>query len=153
MADVEILLDAVKILRPKLVELGTFDAWIQINRGLISDAIQTLNYIVSVCGHFTYAKAVLAYCLFLQKDAGWHALAAEVLARNEPAVAVRLIQVMQDFDDFHHDRLSTEKRAALDNEVKGYADGREKQVSANDASQQPGELDWDAQSEQHPLRA
>lgn len=128
--DIELLVEAVRVLRPQLVELETFDAMIQANRGFLDDAIKTLKHVVEVRNHFIYGKGLLAYYLFQRGDASWRALATEVLEHNQPEVVMKLMHAIERQDAFHSGSLSAEQLIELNHLYSANA-------SANDAPQSP----------------
>ncbi len=111
MEDMESLYQALCILRPAQIELETFDGLIKMKRGLIEEAIASLRQVTEK-RDFPHAKAILAYCLFLQEEASWHGLADEVLDKNKSEGIAKLIQTIKKFDEFKKGAMSDEELAA-----------------------------------------
>lgn len=94
--DAEAALACVRMLRPRLVELDTFDAWIAMKRGFWIDAMRHLRNIDASTSNWALGKALLAFCQFATRDPTWQASANEVLEDNNNAEAVGLMRLLID---------------------------------------------------------
>jgi type III secretion protein HrpB1 len=100
--DAEIVLACVRGLRPSLVELDTFDAWLAIKRGFWQDAIRTLRNVDSKTSNWALGRALLAFCQFAQGDEEWKFNANEVITNSESKEAIGLVKLLmgEGGDDF-----------------------------------------------------
>ncbi len=110
--DMESLYEALRIWRPQNIELETFDGLIKMKRGLYEEAIASLRQVLEK-RDFTYAKAMLAYCLFMKGDALWHGLADEVLAKDQSDETLQLIQAIRHYDELKKGNLSEADLASI----------------------------------------
>ncbi len=117
--DMESLYAVLHILRPQNIELETFDGLIKMKRGLYEEAIASLRQVLEK-RDFTYAKAMLAYCLFMKGDALWHGLADEVLAKDQSEETVQLIQAIKHYDELKKGNLSEEDLVSVLSSKNGY---------------------------------
>ncbi|WP_353127083.1 HrpB1 family type III secretion system apparatus protein [Dickeya chrysanthemi] len=70
-----VVLAAVRVLRPELKALDTFDAWIAIKRGSYLEGARLLRDLEADAGSKPLCKALYACCLFAVGDASWHGIA------------------------------------------------------------------------------
>ncbi len=92
--DAEAVLACVRGLRPRLVELDTFDAWIALKRGHFADAIRILRTVEANAPQFALAKSLLAFCLFATGDAAWITSANDVMESSDHPDAIGLVQLL-----------------------------------------------------------
>jgi len=92
--DAEIVLAAVRILRPQMAELDTFDAWIAMKRGFWADAIRLLNNLDSSTSNWSLGKALLAFCQYATGDSSWTISANQVLENGKNAEAIGLVKLL-----------------------------------------------------------
>ena len=103
LADVQLLVDALHVLRPNMTTLALFDATLDLMHGRWREATQKLYQSIGEAGDdFRYGKAFLAFCLSQQGDAAWRPIAQEVLSGgvdDEPARLVLAIDAYVSFRD------------------------------------------------------
>jgi type III secretion protein HrpB1 len=92
--DAEAVLACVRVLRPKLVELDTFEAWISIKRGHWHDAVRTLRSIDSSSPNWALGQALLAFCQFALGDNEWTLNANEVINTSTNREALGLVRLL-----------------------------------------------------------
>jgi len=93
--DAEAVLGIVRLLRPSMSELDTFEAWIAMKRGFWSDAIRLLRNLDATAKNWTLGKALMAFCQYATGDAEWSISANEVLQGNQSsAEAVGLVKLL-----------------------------------------------------------
>ncbi|MDR7149961.1 type III secretion protein HrpB1 [Hydrogenophaga palleronii] len=92
--DAEAVLAGVRVLRPRLAELDTFEAWIAIKRGHWQDAIRTLHKLDASTQSWSLGKALMAFCQFAVGDAAWSISANEVLEGESTAEARGLVRLL-----------------------------------------------------------
>lgn len=97
--DIEMVLDALRVLRPKMAELETVDAVLHMQRGNWDDAIQVFNQVIADAPQFAYAKALLAFCLSAKGDSNWRRSAAEAMEDNPDRNTRRLVRALEARDD------------------------------------------------------
>lgn len=98
LTDIEVVIDALHILRPRVLELSIFDALLHVVRGQWQEATQTLYEAVTMREDFYYGKAMLAFCLCQQSDPAWRPIAQEVL--NNAASSPDAIRFVRAFDEY-----------------------------------------------------
>lgn len=96
--DAETLLAGVRVLRPRLAELDTFEAWIAIKRGHWQDAIRTLHKLDATAQNWSLGKALMAFCQFAVGDSGWAVSANEVLEGEATQEARGLVKLLMGKD-------------------------------------------------------
>ena len=96
--DAETLLASVRVLRPRLAELDTFEAWIAIKRGHWHDAIRTLHKLDATAHNWSLGKALMAFCQFAVGDAGWSVSANDVLEGESTREARGLVKLLMGKD-------------------------------------------------------
>lgn len=100
-ADIELVLDALRAFRPKVAEIETLAGVLHIVNGRWDDASRTLRDVIDAAPSFAYAKAIYAYCLASQRDAGWRQWADQALegdAGPETRALIRALGVRADLD-------------------------------------------------------
>ncbi|HEX7645216.1 MAG TPA: HrpB1 family type III secretion system apparatus protein [Burkholderiaceae bacterium] len=91
------LLAALRILRPNFGELDIFDAWLLIKRKKHMQAAHILRGMVSgeqTTKNMSICTALLSLCLHHSGDPTWEVSANEVLARDDDAEAVGLVNML-----------------------------------------------------------
>jgi type III secretion protein HrpB1 len=94
--DAELVLVALRALRPRLQELDVFEAWIAMRRSYWRDAVRILRALEASGSIFTLAKALLAFCQFAMGDANWRGTADEVVDAGDSAEATDLMRLLID---------------------------------------------------------
>ena len=94
MTEAEAVLAAIRVLRPGLAVLDTFDAWLALKRGRFSDAAILLRNLDFDQAVPAIGKALRACCLFAVGDADWRVSANEVLAEDADPDAVALVRLL-----------------------------------------------------------
>jgi type III secretion protein HrpB1 len=97
--DIELVLDALRVLRPKMAELETVDAVLHMQRGNWDDAIQVFYRVIADAPRFAYAKALLAFCLSAKGDPNWKRSAGEAMEENPDRNTRRLVRALEARDD------------------------------------------------------
>ena len=99
--DIELVLDALRAYRPKVAEIDTLYGVLHIVNGRWEDASRTLRDVIDAAPSFGYAKAMYAYCLSSQNDAGWRQWADQALEGNaapETRALIRALGVRADLE-------------------------------------------------------
>jgi type III secretion protein HrpB1 len=99
--DIELVLDALRAFRPKVAEIETRAGVLHIVNGRWEEASRTLRDVIDAVPSFAYAKAMYAYCLAAQNDAGWRQWADQALegdAGPETRALVRALGVRADLE-------------------------------------------------------
>lgn len=109
--DIEMVLDALRVLRPKVMELDTFAALLQMQRGHWDEAIHIFSRIVAGSPNFAYAKALLAFCLSFKGDPNWRQTAAEAMQENPDRQTRLLVRALAARDDLR-EALQAHKNGA-----------------------------------------
>lgn len=97
--DVELLLDALRVLRPKVAEIDTLDGILHMVRGHWDDAIHVLRQVGENAPRFGYAKALLAFSLSAKGDPDWKQCATEALATNPTRDTEALVRALNARED------------------------------------------------------
>jgi len=93
--DAEAVLGSIRLLRPSMNELDTFEAWIAMKRGFWADAIRLLRNLDASASNWTLGKALMAFCQYATGDAEWSISANEVLhGTHSNAEAVGLVKLL-----------------------------------------------------------
>jgi type III secretion protein HrpB1 len=92
--DAETALDALRIIRPDLVEADVFEAMIGIRRGRCMEAIRVLSRIEAARPQWSMGRALLAFCQYSTGQAGWLMNAREALKGDPDAATVRLVKLL-----------------------------------------------------------
>jgi type III secretion protein HrpB1 len=92
--DAEAVVLALRVLRPKMLELDTFDAWIAIKRGYWPEAVRILRNIDAQANNWHLGKALLAFCQFAMGDSAWTIPANEVMDTGQSPEAVGLVKLL-----------------------------------------------------------
>ncbi|BBJ97224.1 HrpB1 family type III secretion system apparatus protein [Xanthomonas campestris] len=88
------VLAAVRVLRPELKALDTFDAWIAIKRGSYLEGARLLRELEADAGSEPLCKALYACCLFAVGDPSWHGIAEGLIEEGADADAVGLVKAL-----------------------------------------------------------
>ncbi|CAM2195145.1 HrpB1 family type III secretion system apparatus protein [Paraburkholderia sp. A1RI_3L] len=97
--DIELVLDALRVLRPKVAEIDTFEGIIHMTRGHWDDAVRVFSRVVENAPHFAYAKALLAFCLSVKGDPNWRQSAAEAVQANPSRDTQQLVRALEARED------------------------------------------------------
>ncbi|RZF23585.1 HrpB1 family type III secretion system apparatus protein [Paraburkholderia sp. UYCP14C] len=93
--DIEMTLDALRLLRPRIAEIDTMEAVFYMQRGHWDRAIHVCSRVIDSAPHVSYAKALLAFCLSVKGDAGWRHCASEALAQNPDRDTRQLVRALE----------------------------------------------------------
>lgn len=100
--EVEQVIDALKILRPNVVEIDMFDAILMMVSGRWQEASQILLRVVEMRPKVGYVKGLLAFSLLSMGDLSWRHIANEALAddpgNKQTAALVRALEVKDSVD-------------------------------------------------------
>lgn len=99
--DIEMVLDVLRTLRPKVAELETFSALLKMQRGQWDEAIHIFSRVAANVPHFTYAKALLAFCLSFKGDPNWRQTASEAMQESPNRETRQLVRALAARDDLH----------------------------------------------------
>lgn len=97
--DIAQVIDALRVLRPKLRELETFESILYMGRGQWDDAIRVLSGLIEQVPGFLYAKGLMAFCLSSKGDPAWRQVASEVMQGKCNPETRRLIRALEARDD------------------------------------------------------
>lgn len=97
--DIELTLDAVRLLRPQMAEIDTMEAVLYMQRGHWDDAIRVFSRVVEEAPQFSYAKSLLAFCLSVKGDPSWRQWAGAALAQNPDRDTRQLVRALEARDD------------------------------------------------------
>jgi type III secretion protein HrpB1 len=93
--DAERVLACLRALRPRMLELDTFEAWIALKRGYWTDAVRLLNNIADSGSRASgLAKALLAFCQCATGDARWVSMAQQVIDAGDSQEAIGLVRLL-----------------------------------------------------------
>ncbi|MDP9650486.1 HrpB1 family type III secretion system apparatus protein [Paraburkholderia caledonica] len=93
--DIELVLDALRALRPKVSEIESLQGVLYIVHGRWDDAVQVLRDVIHAAPSFSYAKAMFAYCLASKGDPNWRQWADEALAGDTTPETRSLIRALE----------------------------------------------------------
>ncbi|MCR4468326.1 HrpB1 family type III secretion system apparatus protein [Burkholderia sp. SCN-KJ] len=99
--DVELLLDALRVLRPKVAEIGMLDGLLHIVHGRWDDAAHALRAVIDMVPDFAYAKALMAYCLASKGDPGWRRWASDAVESAPNGETLALVRALEAREDLH----------------------------------------------------
>ncbi|MGI4983969.1 MAG: HrpB1 family type III secretion system apparatus protein, partial [Janthinobacterium lividum] len=100
--DVELVVDALRVLRPAVTEISMLDGVLHLVHGRWDEASHTLRELLASAPGFSYARALLAYCQFYKGDEAWRQTAAEALEIAPTAETRALVQALQARDDLRN---------------------------------------------------
>jgi type III secretion protein HrpB1 len=99
--DIEMVLDALKILRPKVAELETFAGLLLMRRGQWDEAIHLFSGLVARSPNYAYGKALLAFCLSFKGDPNWRQAATEAMRETPDRTTRALVRALAARDDLN----------------------------------------------------
>ncbi|SDH29339.1 HrpB1 family type III secretion system apparatus protein [Paraburkholderia phenazinium] len=97
--DIELVLDALRVLRPRVTEIDTLDGILHMVRGHWDDAIHVLRQVGENAPRFGYAKALLAFCLSAKGDPDWKQCATEAMEINPSRDTQSLVRALEARED------------------------------------------------------
>jgi type III secretion protein HrpB1 len=97
--DIELVLDALRVLRPRVTEIDTLEGILHMVRGHWDDAIHVLRQVGENAPRFGYARALLAFCLSAKGDPDWKQEAAQAMALNPSRDTQHLVRALEARDD------------------------------------------------------
>lgn len=97
--DISLVLDALRVLRPKLREIDTFESTLYMARGQWDDAIRVLSGLIEAVPHFAYAKGLMAFCLAFKGDSNWRQSAAEAIDADSGPMMRQLVRSLEAHED------------------------------------------------------
>jgi type III secretion protein HrpB1 len=97
--DIELVLDALRVLRPRVTEIDTLDGILHMVRGHWDDAIHVLRQVGENAPRFGYAKALLAFCLSAKGDPDWKQCATEAMEINPSRDTQALVRALEARED------------------------------------------------------
>jgi len=100
--DVELVLDALRVFRPTVAEIGMLDGVLHIVHGRWNDAAHALSAVIDLAPDFVYAKAMMAYCLASTGEPGWRQWAHSVLESNPNRDALELVRALEAREDLNN---------------------------------------------------
>jgi type III secretion protein HrpB1 len=100
--DVELVLDALRVFRPKVAEIGMLDGVLHIVHGRWDDAAHALRAVIDMAPEFAYAKAMMAYCLASKGEPGWRQWAHNALESSPNQETLVLVRALEAREDLHH---------------------------------------------------
>ncbi|KVE24182.1 type III secretion protein [Burkholderia singularis] len=98
-SDIELVLDALHVLRPHVAEINALDGVLQMTRSNWDSAIHILRDVCNAAPQFGQARALLAYCLSMKNDPEWKRFAEEALEISPSTDTRYLVQALQARDD------------------------------------------------------
>ncbi|WGS54184.1 HrpB1 family type III secretion system apparatus protein [Paraburkholderia sp. D15] len=100
--DVELVLDALRVFRPKVAEIGMLDGVLHIVHGRWDDAAHALRAVIDLAPDFAYAKAMMAYCLASKGEDGWRQWAHNALESSPNRETLALVRALEAREDLQH---------------------------------------------------
>ncbi|ALX16821.1 hypothetical protein P350_34855 [Burkholderia cepacia JBK9] len=100
--DAELVLDALRVFRPAVAEIGMLDGVLHIVHGRWTDAEHALSTVIDLAPDFVYAKAMMAYCLASTGEPGWRQWAHGALESKPNREALQLIRALEAREDLNH---------------------------------------------------
>ncbi|KVZ68315.1 HrpB1 family type III secretion system apparatus protein [Burkholderia ubonensis] len=97
--DVEKVVGALTVLRPRVVEIETLSGVLHMFRGNWGEAMHVLRSVCERAPKFSYARMLLAVCMSTSGDSGWRRVAAEAMELGADSHAEALVRVMQARED------------------------------------------------------
>ncbi|WXK34957.1 HrpB1 family type III secretion system apparatus protein (plasmid) [Mycetohabitans rhizoxinica] len=93
--DAEMVIDALRVMRPNALEFKALEGMLWISRGRWDDAVQALEEVLHERPGFLYAKALLALALFYRGDSAWQVLADEIDESDAGEDSRKLVRAMR----------------------------------------------------------
>jgi type III secretion protein HrpB1 len=100
--DVELVLDALRVFRPNVTEIGMLDGVLHIVHGRWDDAAHALRAVIDQAPDFAYAKAMMAYCLASRGEPGWRQWAHNALESSPNQETLSLVRALEAREDLQH---------------------------------------------------
>jgi len=100
--DVELVLDALRVFRPNVVEIGMLDGVLHMVHGRWDDAAHALRAVIDLAPDFAYAKAMMAYCLASRGEPGWRQWAHNALESSPNRETLALVRALEAREDLQH---------------------------------------------------
>ncbi|MDR5759450.1 HrpB1 family type III secretion system apparatus protein [Caballeronia sp. LZ035] len=100
--DVELVLDALRVFRPNVTEIGMLDGVLHIVHGRWDDAAHALRAVIDLAPEFAYAKAMMAYCLASRGEPGWRQWAHNALESSPNQETLTLVRALEAREDLQH---------------------------------------------------
>ncbi|MDR3096672.1 MAG: HrpB1 family type III secretion system apparatus protein [Paraburkholderia sp.] len=97
--DIELVLDALRVLRPRVAEIDTLEGILHMVRGHWDDAIHVLRQVGENAPRFGYARALLAFCLSAKGDPDWKQEAAQAMMLSPTRDTQHLVRALEARDD------------------------------------------------------
>lgn len=97
--DAEVVLNSLRLLRPKLLQLDMFEGWIAMRRRRWDDAARILSNLNNALPEFETARAFLASCQYSSGDPAWRNTATEILENSTNAEALDIVRTLLAPDD------------------------------------------------------
>jgi type III secretion protein HrpB1 len=97
--DIELVLDALRVLRPRVAEIGTLDGILHMVRGNWDDAMHVLRQVGESAPRFGYAHALLAFCLSAKGDPDWKQEAQHAMELNPSPDTEHLVRALEARED------------------------------------------------------
>jgi type III secretion protein HrpB1 len=94
--DSELVLAALRAMRPRMLELDTFEAVIAMKRNNWEDAMRMLRGVDTNSTAPNVAKALIACCQMASGDSSWSETANHIVRSGGNPDAIRLMQLMLD---------------------------------------------------------
>ncbi|WP_323123319.1 HrpB1 family type III secretion system apparatus protein [Burkholderia alba] len=100
--DIEQVIDALRLLRPRVIEIDALDGLLRMAKGQWQEANQILLRVIEMRPQFGYAKALLAFSMSSMGDPSWRQVATEALAddpgNKDTRALVRALEVKDEVD-------------------------------------------------------
>jgi type III secretion protein HrpB1 len=100
--DVELVLDALRVFRPNVVQIGMLDGVLHIVHGRWDDAAHALRAVIDLAPDFAYAKAMMAYCLASRGEPGWRQWAHNAMESSPNKETQALVRALEAREDLQH---------------------------------------------------
>jgi len=94
--DAEWVIGCLRVLRPKLVELDTYEAWIAMKRRRFDEAVRILRNLDASSPKWALGKALMAMCQFVLGDPTWLGNANDVMENGNDPAAIGLVRLLID---------------------------------------------------------
>ena len=139
--EAERLLAALHLMRPKFRELHIYDVWLMMGRKRFPEATQMLRALEGEslqAPYGAYVGALMAVCLFSQRDPSWQVFANEVLTREEDSESVYLVNMLMGKKDAVRPAQTEVEVVSADSGAEGGAGSASVKVSVNVSSAPAG---------------
>jgi type III secretion system HrpB1/HrpK family protein len=98
--DVELILDALRVLRPTAIELESLSALLSVSKGDWNGAISALTLVVTQSPQYSNARSLLAYCQAMNGMSIWRQTLAEAPEGSPEAPIRRMEHVLTAREDW-----------------------------------------------------